>query len=140
MDLSSTLRSSLTFPGHRWADSFSEGRALVWKLDLYGFIDQRGVWIVPPELEDAGRFAEGLAPVEVGGKWGYIDLSGSMVLEPQFDEARSFSQDLAAVRWGDSWGYIRKDGAWAIEPRFVRALELQNKAVKQWQQRGGAYR
>lgn len=40
----------------------------------WGFINDRGKYVIPPQFEDAGSFSEGLARVQVDGKYGYIPL------------------------------------------------------------------
>ena len=110
---------------------------------LWGYIDQQGHWVIPPNLSgqwvrnsegrwvwqllysrfsDARVFSEGLAAVQDRdtGRWGYIAPNGDWVIEPQFAGAFDFSEGLAAVQDGDSWtyGFIDKTGEWAIEPQF----------------------
>lgn len=52
-------------PRFEYADSFSEGLALVKVNDRYGFIDESGGFIIEPIYEKALSFSEGLAPVLV---------------------------------------------------------------------------
>jgi WG containing repeat len=84
----------------------------------WGFINQTGKVIIPPQFEAAGDFQEGLAVVQVGQKYGYIDSRGKVVIQPQFVKAASFSDGLAAVYLKDNWGYINQTGKVVIPAQF----------------------
>ena len=64
---------------YKYPDShsaYSEGLVgVMWKGDLWGFIDLEGEVAVPFIFEDVSEFSEGLAAVRVDGKWGYIAKS-----------------------------------------------------------------
>ena len=64
------------------AGEFSEGLAVVWIGDKWGFIDKSGQYKINPQFDYAQEFSEGLAGVRIGDKWGYIDKSGQLI-EPQ---------------------------------------------------------
>ena len=84
----------------------------------FGYIDQNGEMIIPPQFERALGFVEGLGRVGIGDKHGYIDETGSFVIPLKFDEAHPFSEGLAGARIGEKFGFIDKTGAFAIPPRF----------------------
>jgi len=52
-------------PRFEFADSFSEGLALVKVEGKYGFIDESGEFVIEPVYSNALSFSEGLAPVKV---------------------------------------------------------------------------
>ena len=92
------------------ASRFSEGLAAVqlrrevWGQE-WGYIDQRGNWVIQPRFACASPFREGLALIGVRedqGAWryGYIDKTGTIVIKPQFSEASSFEGKLALVTIG----------------------------------------
>lgn len=61
---------------------FKEGLACVREGELYGYINKRGEFVIPPQFDDAQEFSEGLAWV-VGSdrkKVGWIDKSGRWVV------------------------------------------------------------
>lgn len=107
--------------------------ALVWDENgRYGYINEKGDYVIAPELSVARDFAEnGLAPagakgdgVESGLQWGYIDTTGNFVIEPQFEEAEEFAENgLAAVLFSETnlWGYINEKGDLVVEPQFLFA-------------------
>ena len=87
--------------------------------DKWGYIDQKGKWIIHPQFEGAGCFSENLASVRIAGKVGYIDKSGVWVINPQFDGAWNFDSDgLAIVSLKDKLGYINENGHYIVNPQF----------------------
>jgi hypothetical protein len=107
------------------AQSFYEGLAAVPdKENKYGYIDQTGAVVIPPQFFAVGPFSQGLAPVLVNeppSSLGYIDKRGQMVIKPRFPMREmiegglvhySFCGGIAQVPLGapDATGYINKEG------------------------------
>ena len=78
----------------------------------YGFTDERGVIVIPPQFQSVHNFSEGLAAVRSGGKWGYINDRGALVVDYQFTSkyANDFSEGLVAVYKDKKWGYVDQEG------------------------------
>lgn len=74
--------------GHRTRIQFPSGK-------MIGYIDDRGVEVIPPLFERAGRFVEGLAPVRHNGRYGYINAKGQWFIDPQFDFATEYDKGIA---------------------------------------------
>jgi tetratricopeptide (TPR) repeat protein len=122
-------------------ESWAVGKLIpVFRDQKFGYLDQAGKMVIPPQFDGAGEFSEGLAHVFIrakndatkgpkaplpgaGGKFGYIDESGKVVIPPQFDLVTSFSEGMALVGMGEpetaKWGYINKTG------KIVVPLELE---------------
>jgi hypothetical protein len=98
--------------------SFSEGLALAWTGGLFGYVDEKGEWVVKPKLEGGGRFSGGLAPAKIHGAWGYIDSTGTFKIAAAYAKAGEFSQGLARVKVDGEWGLIRPDGSIAAPISF----------------------
>lgn len=102
---------------------FSEGLCAVWDKG-FGFIDEKGVVVVPCKLDYADHFSEGLAVFKPKGRkdlYGYIDKGGNVVIPPMFSTADSFDHGLASVTVGKAYedfryGYINKKGEYVWEP------------------------
>ena len=100
----------------------SEGLKAFLSDDKYGYMDEKGSIIAPPQFEIAGAFSEGLAAVLVDkGQsyrrgWGYINRAGRMVIEPQFDWAWEFSEGRALVAIDDRVGYVDESGHYIWKP------------------------
>src|SRR5262245_45153290 len=89
----------------------------------WGYINERGRWIVPPDLDDARAFAsDGLARFQKDGRWGYINAAGEITIRPQFEEAKSFEQGLAVVKVGEAqYRFIDRTGKFAFDRTFIGA-------------------
>nr|WP_307989211.1 WG repeat-containing protein [uncultured Niameybacter sp.] len=70
--------------------SFNEGLAPAKEGEAWGFINQKGEWIIKPQFKWASNFKEGVAIVakEVEGEKivGIIDKKGTIVVEKEFKE------------------------------------------------------
>jgi len=64
-----------------------------------GYINLKGEWIYPPELDEARAFSDdGVARVKKGEKWGFIKPDGSFLITPKYEAVTPFSLSLAAVQ------------------------------------------
>ena len=99
----------------------SQGRMLVGKDDLFGYMDTLGNINVAITYEFAKQFSEGLAAVKKDGKWGYIDQSGEVIIPFIYEDTVNLSEGLAAVKKQGKWGYIDKSGAVVIPFQFDSA-------------------
>jgi hypothetical protein len=117
-------------PEWRYLDVFFEGRARFKDRNgKFGFLDEKGNILVPPQFDDAFRFNEGLAVVKSQGKWGYIDRSGKIAIPPTFRLASPFYEGRAFVistqahtlnqrDLTDLGGFIDKTGKLVTEEKF----------------------
>lgn len=114
----------------RFCTTFSEGLAVIYQDDRYGYADRQGRVVISPDLRRAERFSEGLALVERPANTErpgslYIDHSGKTVLAPTglMEWGDGFHEGLAAVRKRENrmWGYIGRDGKFVIEAQFQEA-------------------
>jgi len=102
--------------------AIAEGRVLVSRGRLSGFIDFSGKVVVPLVYEGAVEYNGGLAAVSKAGKWGYIDRDGRVKIPFKFDEVGSFYGKLAAAKRGDQTGFIDRSG------KFVFLLPYRHSA------------
>ena len=85
------------------ADRFNHGLAPVKKNGLWGYINTKGVVVIPFQFRSAKPFSDNpeLAPVEkvdAGEKaWGYIDLKGNWIIPPSYYNATPFYDGVAEV-------------------------------------------
>lgn len=88
----------------------------------YGFTDETGIIVIPPQFDSVRDFSEGLSAVRLSGKWGYIDTLGNIVIDYRFSvQPLEFSDGLAAFVTNKKWGYIDTNGNIAIEPVYESA-------------------
>lgn len=104
----------------RDASGFNNGLAYVQEKDKYGFINNKGVYVVQPEYENISQVWETdieMYAVRKGGKWGFMDNSAKMVVPPTYDDPdgesygyTNISEGLIAVKQNGKWGFIDKKG------------------------------
>ena len=98
-------------PKYDYAQSFSEGLAVVEMNGRAGFIDMKGNEVISLEYESAFRFEEGLAMVKKNGRYGFIDKYGKEVIPLIYENIPySFSDGLAKVKREGKWGYVNNQG------------------------------
>lgn len=114
------------FDGTMW--EFSEGLMAVSKDEKWGFVNNKGKWVIEPKYAEAGSFTDSLAPVRDAKtlKWGYIDKKGNKVTEFKFEEAGSFKDSKAPVKLGGKWGFADKKGKWVIKNKFSGVGEFED--------------
>ncbi|MEN9327010.1 MAG: hypothetical protein RI943_1450 [Bacteroidota bacterium] len=79
---------------------FKDSLALVKKNEKYGFINSKGVEVVPTKYDDLGSFHEGFAIAKLNGAIGYINKKGEFLFKPSenfeltnFQEGRAIVED-----------------------------------------------
>jgi hypothetical protein len=131
-------------PQFDWAESFSEGRAVVKIGTKWGFIDKSGEVVIEPKYDLAWQFSDGLARVRYDSpkgqvmtvegeqtdysyKYGFVDHQGNEVITPRFEEATYFSEGfaLAALPNSNLLGIIGKDGNFVQAPEYEDGDQFQ---------------
>ena len=82
------------------------GLAKVNKDGKIGYVDQKGVLIVPLIYDEGMAFNEGYVTVRLDKKWGFLDSTGKVIIEPEYEETTSFYEGFASVRKGGKFGFI----------------------------------
>lgn len=100
-------------------------------LEHWGYINQKGAWVIPPQFKDAYYFREELAPVDSGGvyrdlyKFGFIDKTGKYVIPPKYISVTHFSNGLAfVVPKGGSPTCIDKQGNPQFSLKKIRKVSI----------------
>lgn len=85
--------------------------------EKWGYINQKGEYIINPQFNDAGFFRDGLARVVApDGKIGYIDTKGNYIIMPKYKDGTHFYEGVAfVVEQGGKPTCIDKNG----ETKFV---------------------
>lgn len=79
--------------------------------DLWGFINEKGAWVVMPKYTGAHIFSEGFAFVETDyANWTFIDTKGNEIVSPQYDRFAIFKNGYARVEKGQDILYINTAG------------------------------
>ena len=79
--------------------------------EKWGYVNQKGEYIINPQFDMASPFIDGRACVLVNDKYGFIDEKGQYVVHPKYKNATNFSEDRAwVVEEGKAPTLIDKDG------------------------------
>lgn len=92
---------------------FSEGLAPIEIDEKYGYVNEKGLLIIPPQYIAVGYFSMGMAWVRtLNGKIGYIDKQGNWLIEPTLFAAKEFDpvSKVARVKIEKGWTYINANG------------------------------
>lgn len=136
--IASVSRVPMMPEGVRYAGSFSEGLARVGNRSGCGYINSRGVLVIPCQYDEAWDFSDGYAMVRRDGKTGFINHAGVPAFPLSEIYSRGFlgdfHQGLAVFKGKKSsqrmidgeleteefegWGFIGVNGKWRIDPVF----------------------
>ncbi|MCA1802282.1 MAG: WG repeat-containing protein [Rhodothermaceae bacterium] len=113
---------SLTLPGsvdYVEDNEFRDGRAMVRRQNLFGYIDKDGNAVVDLKYSEARPFSERLAAVRISDRWGFIDGNGDVAITPGFISVGDFGDGLAPARASSNlFGYVDKAGNFVIGEQF----------------------
>ncbi len=86
----------------------------------HGYIDENGVFVIPPQFDVAGAFNDGVAVVSVDDEYGVIDASGTWFVLPGYTSClwRFRNHRLGVEALSGLWGFVDPNGVEVIAPRF----------------------
>ena len=122
--------SPLTKPVYSSVVDFSDGRVLVTRDSLYGFLDSLGHEVIPCQYNTAYAFFNGRATVSKDGKWGIINTLGEVVLPIEYDNSNTrselyrFHDGFALIEKDGLYGYCGYDGHIGLSPTFEDAYHF----------------
>jgi hypothetical protein len=92
----------------------SNNAALVRVDSLFGFVDNKGNWIVKPKYKVAYPFYKGTAVIQDSGQFLLINKQGQRITLQTFDTIWSFKNDVAVVVKNKKWGFINYQGQYIL--------------------------
>lgn len=108
--------------------TFSEGLAVAMRKgeNLWGYIDIRGEFAIPPQFATypdgyVHPFSEGLAKIEIKRRFGYIDKTGKFAILPQLLDGEDFSDGMARVVMEGPCAFNPEGGCGFANPVFPGA-------------------
>lgn len=79
-------------------------------IEKWGFADNTGKVIVPPQFKEIQDFSEGLAAVKTDRLWGFIDNTGKIVIDYQYYQPTPFSCGKSVIDTNNGYIVINKNG------------------------------
>lgn len=111
---------TLTKRSYDWIGRFRVGRAPIHGDSLVGFIDEKGIDVIPLQYNKFQKFNDdGMAAVAKDNRWGIIDRFGNIKLELEYDEI----YDL----WIDGRFTVKQNGT----KKCIRSIDIRNGVVQQ---------
>lgn len=122
---------------------FHDGMALIKEKNIYGYINTKGIAVIPLQFYIATDFHNGVAgvrdyiyredgAVSTSSMQYWIDKAGNEVFEVEFLSGSPFYEGYSAVEKGklhispNKWSYIDMSGALATDKEFDRCREFKN--------------
>ena len=77
----------------------------------YGFINERGDYVIAAAFDEVGFFSKGAAIVKQGKKFGIINEQGQFTVQPIYDGATLYAPEAKfTVKKGTKWGVVNSNG------------------------------
>lgn len=85
--------------------------------EKWGYLNNDGKWVIPPQYDQARHFSNDRAWVSVNGREYMIDPSGNIAIELQENPIiLDFHEGKAWCNLNGRIGYINPEGKWIIAP------------------------
>ena len=122
--------------------------------EKYGYVDEKGNWVIPPQFDSAFEFNDNMARVEINrtsasgdnfiekspfypytrisnlakvcvdGKWGMIDVNGNFVVPPLYENIYGFKYNFSIVKLNGKMGFIDRVGNLVIDTIYDSAEDF----------------
>lgn len=77
--------------------NFRDGVAPVKTGGKWGFIDNQGRVLCPPQFNEIRRARAGMAAVRIKFQWGYVNTDGELISDVYFDYVLDFADGFGCV-------------------------------------------
>jgi hypothetical protein len=115
-------KGEVTFSKYSKCFEYYKGMAKVKVKGKFGFIDEKGKWVIHPHYKNISDFNQyNMAIVKKGRKYGVIDRKGHHVTHISYQKIGAFSEGYAAVQRKNKYGFIDSTGKVVIEPQYMSA-------------------
>ncbi len=117
-----------TVNDHGFETWYTEGLSVFRNGGLYGYLDTKGLTVIPAKFKDARNFSCGMAAVRTNTGWTYTDKTGRLLENfTTTVEPGAFSGDVATFTDANGKkGAIDKTGKVVIAPTFERLATFEN--------------
>ncbi len=98
---------------------FTDGLALSFSENKFGFTDFKDKQVIPNKYDAAQCFQFGYASVAVGQKWGIINREDKFIIQPEYDYAGNFGPEgLAGLIKDGKLGFVDTTGKLVIPFKY----------------------
>lgn len=94
----------------------SDGLLAIKVNSKWGFMNQKGDYIITPKYDDCESFKYGFAKVKTGTKWGIIDKSGTEIISPKYENIVPGENGIFVYYEKNNWGIMDKTGKIISDP------------------------
>jgi hypothetical protein len=92
----------------------SDGSALVRVDSLFGFVDNKGNWLIKPKYRLAYPFYKGTAVIKDSGQFGLLNKQGQKIIKQTFDGIWGFKNNISVVEKDNKKGFINYHGTYIL--------------------------
>lgn len=117
----------------------SNNSALVRVDSLFGFIDDRGNWIMKPKYKVAYPFENGAAIVKDNGYFFLLNKKGQKIIDLSFDTIYTFKNGIAVTLKDKKWGLINYRGKFILPPDNYEGIGEYNWYFGQFRKNGKSF-
>ena len=114
----------------------SNSSALVRVDSLFGFIDNKGNWLIKPKYKVAYPFYKETAVVQDSGQFVLLNKQEKKIISQTFDTIWSFKNDIAVVEKDKKWGFINYLGKYILPLDSYRGIGEYNWYFGEFQKDG----
>lgn len=105
---------------------FQEGRSVVNRGYLFGYLDKSGEIVIEPAYESARAYSNGIAMVQKNGKFGFINYNNQEVIPTKYDKIWYPIDDMVRFKKDGKFGYIDLNSKREVYYGFASATNFQN--------------
>ena len=88
------------------------------KDEYYGFMDEKGMILIPSKYDWVGEFKEGLAVALLCDTYGVIDKKGQVHIPFAYQFISDFQEDVAIFQNENSYGLLNRTGKTVVKNQF----------------------
>ena len=86
--------------------------------EKWGFIDNKGNFVIPAKYDEVSSFSCDYALVSLGNDWRFIDKNASIQMSPKFDWANQFYYGYSTFYMDGYYGLMNTNFEMTIHPSF----------------------
>jgi len=110
---------------------FKEGIARVQNFDkLYGYIDQSGKEVIPPQFIEAYDLEDGLIKLKTNQGFNFIDIKGDTLLDQDITRVNNFKDGYAIVKDFGKETLLDVNGKLLFDYKYDKVYTPQNNRIK----------